>query len=135
MVDREKVGKSYEIKRWNLAEASLTPQPAESRNMASVKRYFDEMGRFIPYTREELARMDKKEYDAYMGMMFDKMNTMKNEGYDEEYADIDDMVELIGLVDDPTYSMNDFRGREMLFPKKWVTLTVLDPSYEVTIND
>jgi len=37
MVDREKVGKSYEIKRWNLAEASLTPQPAESRNMAEAK--------------------------------------------------------------------------------------------------
>jgi hypothetical protein len=55
--------------------------------------------------------------------------------YELVYRDIDDMVELIGLVDDPTYSMNDFRGREMLFPKKWVTLTVLDPSYEVTIND
>ena len=103
MVDREPMGKSYEIKRWNLAEASLTPQPAESRNMASVKRYFDEMGRFIPYSREELARMDKKEYDAYMGMMFDKMNTMKNEGYDEEYDAIDDMVEgSIAVGSDPS---------------------------------
>ena len=37
MVEREKVGKSFEINRWNLAEASLTPQPAESRNMASAK--------------------------------------------------------------------------------------------------
>ena len=102
MVDREPMGKSFMIKRWNLAEASLTPQPAESRNMASVKRYYDEMGRFIPYTREELARMDKKEYDAYMGMMFDKMNTMKNEGYDEEYDDIDDMVEgSIAVGSDP----------------------------------
>ena len=102
MVDREPMGKSYEIKRWNLAEASLTPQPAESRNMASVKRYFDEMGRFIPYSREELARMDKKEYDSYMSMMFDKMNTMKNEGYDEEYDDIDDMVEgSIAVGSDP----------------------------------
>jgi hypothetical protein len=92
MVDREKVGKSYEIKRWNLAEASLTPQPAESRNMASVKRYFDEMGRFIPYSREELSRMDDKSYDAYMNMMFDKMNTIKGDD-GEEYDDIDDMVE------------------------------------------
>ena len=90
MVDREKVGKSFEIKRWNLAEASLTPQPAESRNMASVKRYFDEMGRFIPYSREEIADMDDKSYDAYMSMMYDKMNT-KND--DEEYDDIDSMVE------------------------------------------
>jgi len=92
MVDREKVGKSYEIKRWNLAEASLTPQPAESRNMASVKRYFDEMGRFIPYSREELSGMDDKSYDAYMNVIFDKMNTTKGDDGDE-YDDIDDMVE------------------------------------------
>jgi len=101
MVEREKIGKSYEIKRWNLAEASLTPQPAESRNMASVKRYFDERGRFIPYTREELARMEDKEYNSYMSMMFDKMNT-KNDGEDE-YDDIDDMVEgSIAVGSDPS---------------------------------
>ena len=101
MVDREKVGKSFEIKRWNLAEASLTPQPAESRNMASVKRYFDEMGRFIPYSREELSSMEDKEYDAYMSMMYDKMNT-KNDGEDE-YDDIDDMVEgSIQVGSDPS---------------------------------
>jgi HK97 family phage prohead protease len=92
MVEREKVGKSFEIKRWNLAEASLTPQPAESRNYASVKRYFDERGRFIPYSRQELARMEDKEYDAYMGMMYDKMN-MKNDESEDEYDEIDDMVE------------------------------------------
>jgi phage head maturation protease len=103
MVDRMPVGKSFEIKRWNLAEASLTPQPAESRNMASVKRYYDESGRFIPYTREELAGMDDKSYDSYMSMMFDKMNTMKNEGYDDEYDDIDDMVEgSIAVGSDPS---------------------------------
>jgi HK97 family phage prohead protease len=94
MVDREKVGKSYEIKRWNLAEASLTPQPAESRNMASVKRYYDEMGRFIPLSREELSRMDDKSYHSYMNMMFDKMS-YKND--DEEYDNIEDMVE--GSID------------------------------------
>lgn len=31
------VGKSYRIESWPLGEASLTPQPAEPRNMASVK--------------------------------------------------------------------------------------------------
>ena len=103
MVERTPMGKSFEIKRWNLAEASLTPQPAESRNMASIKRYYDESGRFIPYSREELARMDDKSYDSYMSMMFDKMNTMKNEGYDDEYDDIDDMVEgSIAVGSDPS---------------------------------
>lgn len=37
MVERKSVGKSYEIKRWTLAEASLTPRPAESRNIVSAK--------------------------------------------------------------------------------------------------
>jgi hypothetical protein len=60
--------------------------------MASVKRYFDEMGRFIPYSREELSGMDDKSYDAYMNMMFDKMNTTKGDD-GEEYDDIDEMVE------------------------------------------
>jgi phage head maturation protease len=102
MVERTPMGKSFEIKRWNLAEASLTPQPAESRNMASIKRYYDESGRFIPLSREELSRMDDKSYDSYMSMMFDKMNTMKNEGYDDEYDNIDDMVEgSINVGSDP----------------------------------
>jgi phage head maturation protease len=105
MVERMPVGKSFEIKRWNLAEASLTPQPAESRNMASVKRYYDEMGRFIPLSREEISGMDDKSYHSYMNIMFDKMNTMKNEGYDmseSEYDDIDDMVEgVIAVGSDP----------------------------------
>ncbi len=38
MVEREMMGKSYEIKRWALAEASLTPTPAEYRNKAEAKR-------------------------------------------------------------------------------------------------
>lgn len=53
--------------------------------------------------------------------------------YDLFLREFDDMVELVGLVEDPTYDMNDFRGREMLFPKKWVTLQVLDSSYEVNV--
>lgn len=65
----------------------------------------------------------------------ESMNLVKAVAYNMSYRDIDQKVELIGLIDDPTYDMNDFRGREMLFPKKWVTLAVLDSSYEVTIND
>ena len=65
----------------------------------------------------------------------ESMNLVKAVEYNLAYRDIDQKVELIGLIDDPTYDMNDFRGREMLFPKKWVTLAVLDSSQEVTIND
>jgi hypothetical protein len=55
----------------------------------------------------------------------------KSYSYDLFLREYDNMVELIGLVDDPTYDIKDFHGREMLFPKKWVTLEVLDASYGV----
>ena len=53
--------------------------------------------------------------------------------YDLVMRDFDNKVELIGLVDDPTYDISDFRGREMLFPKKWVTLDVFESTTEVTV--
>ena len=34
LVEREKLGKAYHIKSWPIAEASLTPTPAEARNSA-----------------------------------------------------------------------------------------------------
>jgi hypothetical protein len=55
----------------------------------------------------------------------------KAEKYDLAYRDFDDMVEVIGWMQDPTLSMNDFQGREMLFPKRWVTIGVLSSETEV----
>lgn len=59
--------------------------------------------------------------------------TIQAEKYDLFLRDYDNMVELIGLVQDPNYNMNDFRGREMLFPKRWVTLAVLPAETEVAL--
>jgi len=42
--------------------------------------------------------------------------------YDLFLREYDNMVELVGLVNDPTLDIGDFDSREMLFPKKWVTL-------------
>jgi hypothetical protein len=53
--------------------------------------------------------------------------------YDLFLRDYDNMVEVVGLVDDPTYEMRDFQGREMLFPKRWVTIGVIDSSYKVKV--
>ena len=54
------------------------------------------------------------------------------ERYDLFLREFDDMVEVIGWMQDPTYDMRDFQGREMLFPKRWVTIGVL-PS-ETSVN-
>ena len=53
--------------------------------------------------------------------------------YDLFLREFDNMVELVGLVQDPTLDMNDFRGREMLFPKRWVTIGVLPAETVVNV--
>jgi hypothetical protein len=55
----------------------------------------------------------------------------KSEKYDLVYRDYDDMVEVIGWMQDPTQDMREFEGREMLFPKRWVTIGVLPSETEV----
>jgi HK97 family phage prohead protease len=82
MVEREMMGKSYEIKRWALAEASLTPTPAEYRNKAEAKRYFDREGRYVDYTEKEKREMSKKSEDEY----------------ESEGENVDDMVEGLMMI-------------------------------------
>jgi hypothetical protein len=57
----------------------------------------------------------------------------KAERYDLFYREFDDMVEVLGWVQDPNYDMRDFQNREMLFPKRWVTIGVLPSETEVNV--
>jgi hypothetical protein len=58
-------------------------------------------------------------------------NNLKAEKFNLYLRDFDNVVELIGLVPDPNYDMKDFVGREMLFPKRWVTLKTFDTEMRV----
>jgi len=53
--------------------------------------------------------------------------------YDLHLREFDNMVEVLGWVQDPTSDMNDYRGREMLFPKRWVTIGVLPAETTVDV--
>ena len=55
------------------------------------------------------------------------------EKYDLVLRDYDKKVELVGWVQDPTVDMKEFEGREMLFPKRWVTLAVFDQEMRVKV--
>jgi len=55
------------------------------------------------------------------------------EKYNMALRDYDDMVEIVGWVQDPNYNMNDFRGREMLFPKRWITIGVIPAETRVNV--
>jgi hypothetical protein len=57
------------------------------------------------------------------------------EKYDLALREFDNSVELIGYIPDPTYDMKDFVGREMLFPKRWVTLAVFGEHTNINIKD
>ena len=55
------------------------------------------------------------------------------ERYDLFLREFDDMVEVIGWMQDPTSDMRNFQGREMLFPKRWVTIGVLPAETRVNV--
>jgi hypothetical protein len=55
------------------------------------------------------------------------------EKYDLFLREFDNMVEVVGFVPDPNSDMKDFVGKELLFPKRWVTIGVLDGNTPVTI--
>ena len=53
------------------------------------------------------------------------------ERYDLYLRDYDKMVEVLGWMQDPSADLRDYEGREMLFPKRWVTIGVLSPETKV----
>jgi hypothetical protein len=64
-----------------VAEASLTPTPAEFRNMVEAKRYYNEAGEYVDLTEEEKLMLSKKSEDDY-----------------EESESVDDMVEGLEMI-------------------------------------
>ena len=53
--------------------------------------------------------------------------------YDLYLRQYDNMVEVLGWMQDPSADMNDYRGREMLFPKRWITIGVLPAGERIRI--
>lgn len=54
--------------------------------------------------------------------------------YDLHVREFDNLVEVVGLIDDPTIEAVEFKGREAMLPKKWVTLDVLTVSEVESYN-
>ena len=55
------------------------------------------------------------------------------EKYDLVLREFDDQVEVIGWMQDPNYEMKEFQGREMLFPKRWITIGILPAETQVRV--
>jgi hypothetical protein len=53
--------------------------------------------------------------------------------YDLFLRDYDNVVEVLGFVLDPNADMRDYQGRELLFPKRWVTIGTLPVETRVAL--
>ena len=53
--------------------------------------------------------------------------------YDLYLRQYDNMVEVLGWMQDPSADMNDYRGREMLVPKRWITIGVLPAGERIRV--
>jgi hypothetical protein len=72
-----------------------------------------EKNKMIDSLKSKMIESSKKYYSGY--------NITDTAIFHRAY---DNMFEVLGLVPDPTVDEREFFGREILFPKKWVTLKV-----------
>jgi hypothetical protein len=98
MVERVPMGKSYEIKRWNLAEASLTPQPAESRNMAEAKS--------LKAKKEDLSVGDYVRWMAFGTDVRGQIEKIKTDGPLTGYPL---GTRIVGSKEDPVYKIRVYQ--------------------------
>jgi hypothetical protein len=96
MVERKSVGKASEITRWCIAEASITPTPAEYRN--SVKS-LEEMYGMEPMMEEEemvMAPMPEQSPEEYAVSVFDESEAeMVHEGLEAYYDALCGAIEAV----------------------------------------
>ena len=96
MVERKSVGKASEITRWCIAEASITPTPAEYRN--SIKS-LEEMYGMEPMMEEEemvMAPMPEQSPEEYAVSVFDESESeMVHEGLEAYYDALCGAIEMV----------------------------------------
>jgi len=96
MVERKSVGKASEITRWCIAEASITPTPAEYRN--SVKS-LEDMYSMEPMMEEEemvMAPMPEQSPEEYAVSVFDESESeMVHEGLEAYYDALCGAIEMV----------------------------------------
>lgn len=152
MVERKNVGNAYEIKRWTLAEASLTPRPAESRNIVSakaLKEYYDEQGNYVPKKPSEKSEDEMEEpldpVNIFDGieedMLFDSLECL-NERLNEAiklYIEDNNSLNIDSLfMDYSVYAINtikDFMSKGMDVEKEIKNLSFKAPHRPIDIRD
>ena len=114
MVERKSMGGASEIIRWPIAEASITPTPAEFRNsVKSLEEYYG-MGEMDDMEEEEMvmAPMPEQSPEEYAAELFKMAEAdLIHEGMEAYY---EAMSEGIGMVADASMAeaiINEFANR------------------------
>lgn len=100
LVERKSVGNASQIIRWNLAEASLTPKPAEPRNMASVKSLKSLIDAEVKASPSELSVGDFVQWESSGGRAIGKIERVARSG---RVTPEPQGNEMIGVESDPAY--------------------------------
>ena len=113
LVDKELVGKSYLIKSWPIAEASLTPTPAEPRNAAvSIKSiYQPEQEEPEPENHEEEIMSEETKSTAEpidIGAVVEDAITQALKKYEESQPKVKAPVAVTVDEADQPFSAKDF---------------------------
>lgn len=100
LVERKSVGNASQIIRWNLAEASLTPKPAEPRNMASVKSLKSLVEAEVKASPSDLKVGDFVQWQSSGGTAVGKIERVATNAtlYPEPRGN-----EIVGMPDNPAY--------------------------------
>ena len=111
MVERKSVGKASEITRWCIAEASITPTPAEYRN--SVKS-LEDMYSMEPMEEEEMvmAPIPEQSPEEYAVSVFDESEgEMVHEGLEAYYDALCGAIEAVSNQDMADAIIDEFAKR------------------------
>ncbi len=100
LVERKSVGSASQIIRWNLAEASLTPKPAEPRNMASVKSLKSLMAEEVKAAPDDLKVGDFVQWSSSGGNAVGRIERVATNG---RVTPEPRGNEMIGVESDPAY--------------------------------
>jgi phage head maturation protease len=113
LVERKSMGGSAEITRWPIAEASITPTPAEYRNsVKSLKEYYGMEPMMDDMEDMTMAPMPEQSPEEYAAELFKMAEAdLIHEGMEAYY---EAMSEGIGLVADASMAdaiINEFANR------------------------
>ena len=114
MVERKSMGGASEIIRWPIAEASITPTPAEYRNsVKSLEEYYG-MGEMDDMEEEEMIPepMPEQSPEEYAAELFKMAEAdLIHEGMEAYYEAMSEGIGMVGDADMAEAIINEFASR------------------------